>query len=190
MNKFKDFYNNRNGKMILFFSFYLIFFIFLGIFMKNLNNNKKQNETKENDTKIIEKITTYDISNLINNNYKYSITINDNGEEINFNGYKNAIDYANYENKYFFDIYNINQILKRSKFIDSNNLVLSYELNNSELNDILLTKKENGINKIDVTVNEKSEIQKIFMDLSQFMEKNYNVTINYIVGDMNENSPS
>ena len=190
MDKYKDWYNNRKGKMILFFGFYLIFFIFLGIYIRNLNANK-QIDSKKDETKIEEKITSYDISNLINHDYSYNINIIDNSETITFNGTKSNIDYGNYANKYFLDIYNINQLLKKSKFIDSKDLVLSYELNNSEINDILLTKKESGINKISVYVNEKTEVKKIVMDLSKYMEKErFEITITYLVGEDNENSPS
>ena len=54
-------------------------------------------------------------------------------ESITFEGTKDNIDYANYKNKYFLDIYNVNQLLKRSKYIDTiDGTVLKYELNNSE----------------------------------------------------------
>ena len=189
MEGFKDFYNNRNGKMILFFGFYLIFFIFLGIYMKNLDNKPKNNSQDQN--KIEDRITTYDISNLINNDYQYNVSILDNNDTIIFKGTKSNIDYANYSNKYFLDIYNINQLLKKSKFVNSDNLVLTYELNNSELNDILLTKAKEAINTIKVFVNENGEIEKIMMDLKNYFEKeNYQITIDYLIGDVNENSIS
>ena len=187
MEGFKTFYNEKKGKYILFFGFYLIFFIFLAIYIRSANANKPKDDTKKEDVVI----TTYDISNLINNNYNYNIEIIDNEEVIYFNGNKNNIDYANYENKYFLDIYNINQLLKRSKLTKSENYTLYYELSNNDLNDILLTNKENGVNEIDVFVNENGEINKIFFDLSKYFSKNiYQITINYIVGDNNENSPS
>lgn len=189
MDGFKDFYNNKNGKMILFFGFYLIFFIFLAFYMKSLNDNKTsvpKDEIKQEET-----ITTYDLSYLINNDYIYNIVITDNDDIITFNGTKNNIDYGNYSNKYFLDIYNINQLLKRSRLIGSKDLVLSYELLNSEINDILLTNKENGINKIDVLVNKTSQVEKITMDLSKYMEKEkYLVVISYKQGEQNENSVS
>ena len=189
MDGFKDFYNNRHGKAILFFGFYLIFFIFLAIYIRGLNTNNKN--TPKEETKVEEKITSYNLSNLINNDYKYNISIIDNEETITFSGTKSNIDYANYPNKYFLDIYNINQLLKKSKFIDSEDFVLSYELNNSEINDILLTNKKEGINKIYVNVNGKGEVNKILMDLTNYLEKDkYEIIINYLVGEENENSPS
>ena len=63
MEGFKDFYNNRNGKMILFFGFYLIFFIFLAFYIRGLDNNKNREIPKEEEN-IKEEITTYDISQL------------------------------------------------------------------------------------------------------------------------------
>ena len=188
MDNFKTFYNEKNGKAILFFGFYLVFFLFLFFYMRSYEANKPKEEKKEQE-QVEEKITTYDISNLINNDYTYTIEIFDNEEVINFNGTKNNIDYANYQHKYFLDIYNINQLLKRSTFVDSNNYILSYELNNSELNDILLTDRVDGKNKIDVYVNEKTEVNQIYLDLSNYLEKDkYQITISYIVGEENENS--
>ena len=188
MNKFKEFYNEKNGKMILFFGFYLIFFIFLAIYLRNIQNNQKVDPNKEN-INIEEKLTTYSINHLINNDYKYTIKILDNDEVINFNGTKSNIDYGNYQYKYFLDIYNINQLLKRSKLVDSDNEHLSYELTNKELNDILLTEKADNINNIDVYANEKTEVTKIILDFSKYLEKEkYVITVDYTWGEKNENS--
>ena len=184
---FKTFYNDKKGKYILFFGFYLIFFIFLAFYIRSMDANLPKEEPKE--TPVI--ITTYDISNLINNDYKYNIKINDDGEEVEFNGTKSNIDYANYSNKYFLDIYNINQLLKRSKQISSENNLLTYELLNSEINDILLTNREEGINKIEVYVSNKGEIEKIDFDLSSYLNKEkYEIMINYTMGEKDENSSS
>ena len=113
-------------------------------------------------------------------------------ESITFEGTKNNIDYANYENKYFLDIYNVNQLLKRSKYIDTiDGTVLKYELNNSEINDILLTQKPEGINKIEVYVNEETKVQEIILDLSNYFEKEFfHIEMFYTEVDNNENSPS
>ena len=190
MDGFKTFYNEKNGKYILFFGFYLIFFIFLAFYMRSLNANKPKEENKEQE-QVVEKITTYDISNLINNDYIYSIEINDNEEKINFNGKKSNIDYANYEHKYFLDIYNINQLLKRSKLVKSEDNILTYELSNKEINDILLTNKNDAVNKIDVYVNNKTEIIRIIFDLSNYLDKDvYQIIIDYNIGEYYENSAS
>ena len=189
MDKFKDFYYNKKGKYILFFGFYLIFFIIFGIYMHSLNNREVKEEKEE--TKIEEKITTYDISNLVNNEYNYIINIIDNDEIINFKGSKFNIDYANYDNKYFLDIYNINQLLKRSKLVKNENNIFTYELSNSEINDILLTETKDGINIIEVSVNYKGEVNKISIDLKEYLEKDkYQINISYMVGDKNEDSSS
>ena len=194
MDGFKTFYNDRKGKYILFFGFYLIFFIFLAIYIRTVRENKPVNENKE---EIVEKeITTYDISKLINNNYEYRFVVLDvdkdgSDNSATFAGTKNNIDYANFENKYFLDIYNINQLLKRSKYIGTENRVLKYELSNSEINDILLTQKKDGVNKIEVYVNENGEVFEIIMDLTNYFEKeNYVIEMIYTEVDENENSPS
>ena len=190
INNFKDWYNDKKGKYILFFGFYLIFFIFFGIYIRAVKDNKPVEEIKEEE-KQVEKITTYDISRLTSNDYSYIIEIIDNEELLNFNGTKSNIDYANYENKYFLDIYNINQLLKRSKLVDSNNNILTYELDNKEINDILLTNKKEGINKIMIYVDDKTEVNKISLDLSNYLDKDiYQINISYTVGDVNENSSS
>lgn len=189
MDNFKDWYGNKKGKYILFFGFYIVFFIFLGFYIKNSKIDQKE-ENKE-EVKQEEKLTTYNITNLINNNYKYEIEVNDNNIVTNFKGSKNNVDYANYSNKYFLDIYNINQLLKKSKFIGNYNNILKYELSNSELNEILITEKKDGINKIDVSIDKTGNINKIIMDLSNYLEKDiYEISITYIIGDNNENSIS
>lgn len=193
MDGFKTFYNDKKGKYILFFGFYLIFFIFLAIYIRTIRENKPIEKPKE---EVASKITTYDISNLINNDYKYMIKIIDydenSDESITFEGTKNNIDYANYKNKYFLDIYNVNQLLKRSKYIDTiDGTVLKYELNNSEINDILLTQKPEGINKIEVYVNEETKVQEIILDLSNYFEKEFfRIEMFYTEVENNENSPS
>ena len=188
MDKFKTFYNEKKGKYILFFGFYFFFFIFLAIYLRNIRANIQKEEVNEPEEVVV---NTYDISNLINNDYEYKIEIIDNDEIIYFNGKKSNVDYANFDNKYFLDIYNINQLLKRSKLVDSKNYVLTYELDNSILNDLLVTNKSDGINLIDVYVNKDTKINKIIFDLSNYFDKNnYQITIDYVVGDNNENSPS
>lgn len=190
MDNFKTWYSDKKGKYILFFGFYLIFFIFFGIYIRSAKDNKPKEDNKEKEVEV-EKITSYDISNLVNNDYNYEIEIIDDENLDSFKGTKSNTDYGNYSNKYFLDIYNINQLLKRSKLIDSENYILTYELPNKEINDILLKDKQDGINKIMVYVNEKGEVNKIYLDLTNYFEKDiYQITINYWVGDNNENSSS
>ena len=190
MDNFKSWYKERKGKYILFFGFYFFFFIFLAIYMRAINNDKKNNPSKEEAVEK-EKITTYSITNLISNDYNYEIVINDNEEIINYSGSKSNIDYANFSNRYFLDFYNINQLLKRSKFIDSKDYVLTYELSNKEINELLLTTKKDGKNKIEVYVNDDTEIERIVFDLSSYLEKDiYQIDIVYTIGENNENSSS
>lgn len=189
MDGFKKFYNERKGKHILFFGFYIIFFIFLAIYIGAMNSNRPIDNNKE---ETVEKgVTTYNISNLINNDYGYDIEIIDDENTYIYSGTKNNVDYANYEHKYFLDIYNINQLLKRSTLVSNQNYILTYNLSNKELNDILLTDRQDGTNNILVYVNTEGEITKINIDLSNYLEKDvYQITIDYKVGDNNENSPS
>ena len=186
MDNFKEWYGERKGKYILFFGFYLIFFIFLAVYMRSIRSNEVPEVIDE--PKVI---TTYDISNLVNNDYQYAIEINDNNEIIKFSGTKSNIDYANFENKYFLDIYNINQLLKRSKLINSENYVLTYELLNKDIDDILLTNSLDRANEIMVYVNEDGKVEKINLNLAMYMNKdNYQILIDYNIGEDNEDSSS
>ena len=65
MDGFKTFYNDKKGKYILFFGFYLIFFIFLAIYMRSMEAKKITDATyytpypltlSNNFTKIIKKV--------------------------------------------------------------------------------------------------------------------------------------
>ena len=190
MNNFKSFYNDKKGKAMLFFGFYLIFFIFVAIYFKS-NNINMTNTNKEEAIEEEKKLTTYNINNLVNNDFQYEIVIFDESDMKVFKGSKNNVDYDNYENKYFLDIYNINQLLKRSKYVNSDKYVLYYEISNSILNDILLTEKQDGVNKIEVHVDYNGGVEKISMDLSKYFGKEtFQINISYIVGEKNENSSS
>ena len=187
MDNFKEWYTERKGKYILFFGFYIIFFVFLAIMIRNADKKEPVEPPKEEEEE--KQILTYDITNLINNDYNYEIVVNDNEELITFKGSKNNVDYGSFENKYFLDIYNINQLLKKSKYIEGQNGVITYELSNSELNELLITEKEEGTNKIYVYVNEKNEVGSIILDLSSYLGKvKYEINIKYIIGETNENS--
>lgn len=179
--KFKDFYQSKRGRAILFFGFYLIFFLVLTIAFKNASNmdnkNKINNTNKESEIK--ENTSLYSMKNLLDNNFNYNIEVVDDDKIETFTGTKNNVDYNNFDNKYFFDIYNLNQLIKKSKFIKTEENVYYYEIENDTLNSILNVEKENGINKINVYAS-NSQVAKITLDLSEFMEKeNYRITISY-----------
>ena len=179
--KFKEFYQSKRGRAILFFGFYLIFFLVLTIAFKNASNmdnkNKVNNTNKESEIK--ENASLYSMKNLLDNNFNYNIEVVDDDKIETFTGTKNNVDYNNFDNKYFFDIYNLNQLIKKSKFIKTEENVYYYEIENDTLNSILNVEKENGINKINVYAS-NSQVEKITLDLSEFMEKeNYRIAISY-----------
>ena len=169
INAFKDFYLNKGGKTIIFFGFYLIFFGTLAIM---LNNNKSvvpsSDEVNSN---------TYSISK-ISSDYNYEIEIQDNNEIIHYQGTKNNIDYENNENKYFFDLFNINQLVKKSKYLNNDD-GLNYELYNNQLNELFNTEKADGINKIKIITDSKGNLIGVNLDLSSYLEKEYKVKIKY-----------
>ena len=54
-----------------------------------------------------------------------------------------------------------------------------------------MTDKPDAVNQIDVYVNNKTEIQKISLDLTNYFAKEvFQITIEFIVGENNENSAS
>ena len=183
IDKLKAFYNSKQGKSICFFGFYLIFFIVLAFILKN-RNNVVNDKTKNVDNKIEvkENVNSYDLTKIINSNFEYFYTINDNDEIKKFSGTKNNVDYLDFDNKYFLDIYNINQLIKKSKFIKNESNILSYELDNSVLNELLITDKT-GTSKIDVYVKNDNSVEKIILDLKEYFNKDkYEIILEYKEG--------
>ncbi len=152
MKKLKEFYQSKRGKSICFFGFYLIFFLVLSFFLQN------KSEVKTYDQKVI--TNTYSINKIASNNY--NIYINDNFF---------IRDFLSNEDNYFVDIYNVNKLIKKSKFLHRENNILNYELENSVLNELLNSEIKDNVNKIDVYVNNDNEVEKIILDLSNYFEK-------------------
>ena len=191
-DKIKVFYQSKRGRAICFFSFYLIFFLVLAIYLKQQQNVIKDEPKKE--TNVISNNQSnnktnndsfFDISKIVNSNYEYLYTVNDNNKIINYQGKRLNVDYLNFENNYFLDIYNVNQLIKKSKVISKEKNILHYELTNSVLNELLLTNKPEGLNMIDVYINDNKEVEKIVMDLKNYFEKEiYEITLEYKVGEL------
>ena len=184
-DKIKEFNDNKKLKAALFFGFYFFFFLFIAIYVRknNITINSSVDDNKEE--VVVEEIKTYSISNLIDNDYSYEFIINDNNDDIyNLN---NAENKDEYQYKYFLDIYNVNQIIKNSKHIETKDLVLSYETSNFLLSALIDKTILEGVSTFNVTVDNKGNLIKVVMDLSSLMEKDkYIITLNYKVGDANE----
>lgn len=170
MKKDKDIKNNRR-KAILFFGFYLVFFIILAISFKNYQNQsiKKDNNQKK------EEIT---IKSLFNHDFDYEFIVNDEDKITKFNGNKNNADYNDYENKYFLNYINLNQLMKKGKVVKMND-AKEYEIENSILNELLETERPMGINRL-MEKSTDSNLEITF-DLSQYMERDFVITLHYIV---------
>ena len=182
----KKTHQNKRLKATLFFAFYFFFFLFLAIYIKNNNISVFQNNMKDDKPSQNKVIKNYNID-WLSNNYKYQFIINDDGKEIVFKGEKDNIDYNDFENKYFLNLYNVNQIIKNSKHINSENNLLTYEVTNDNLNNLLNSKSNTGVNRIDVYVDDNTNLLKVIMDLSSYMQKEkYTITLSYQVGDSNE----
>ncbi len=172
MKKLKE---NKTLKYSLFFGFYLIFFVMLFIRLKN-DQIIKENDLKEQQELIIN--VDNPLTNILNSNYV--ITINDNLNIIKIN----KEDINSYDYYYFLDIYNVNKLIKKGKLINKNNNMINYEITNLELNNILGSNMEDGINKISINI-DNNKVINIILDLSNYFSKEV-FTITYEVGDNNE----
>lgn len=186
-NSFKDFYQNRGGKAIFFFGFYLIFFLVLASFIKSVQDTKeKSSNLLEENT--ISTITT--IHDLFENDFSYSFEIEDDDNIITFNGSKSSIDYNDYEYPYFLDYVNINQLIKKSKVTKAGQVMTYYELSNQTLNDILNTNMPDGVNTISEfygTGSQNEGTYTVILDLKEYMGKEkFMIKLNYKVGDKSE----
>lgn len=167
IDKFKGFYHNKNGKAILFFSFYAVFFLILAL---SLSKEKNNDIPKENNVSNFLSIS--DVINL--DNYKYSISVNDDGNLVNYYGSKKVIDYNDFEYKYFFEPTSINQLTKKG-IIKENN---QYEISNEVLNKLLNTEKNDGNNYLVIYPYEDKVVTNL--DLHEYMNKNiYSIEIIY-----------
>lgn len=178
---------NKKIRASIFFGFYFFFFLFLVVYIKN--NNLIDNSNKNIENKIEEKkeIKEYSIKYLTDNNYKYHYIINDDSKVIEFNGTKETIDYNDYEYKYFLDIYNVNQIIKNSKYLGTENNTLNYDIENKTLCSLTDIEEISGISKISVNVSDNHNLEKVIMDLSTYMKKDkYIITLEYEVGEDND----
>lgn len=196
-DKFKAFYQSRYGKMTLFFGFYFFFFLFL---ISNININNKTNQNNS-DTNInenngnnsnVSEPTTWKFDILLNDYYTYNYYINENGNNISFNGRLNETNQIveEYQYNYFLNLYNINQIIKKSKYLErielDNGYQYNYEVSNKSLGELLEIDGNfsNLFNKIVIYTNNNLIVSKIDLDLGSYMQElnNYNeykITLQY-----------
>ena len=180
INKVKE---NKKLKAALFFGFYFFFFLFIFICIGNskMSSNKSDANKKTEESG---EINRYSIKYLMDNDYKYTFSIEDNDTKIDFNGTKDIIDYKEFDNKYFLDIFNVNQMIKNSKYLNNDANTLNYEINNDVLSNLVGVQKVEGISKIIVYVKDNGDLYKVVLDLSSFMQKDkYLITLNYEVGE-------
>ena len=198
-NKFKKLFNReekdvspevKRKKMIVFFGFYIIFFIFLFIWLKS-NNVENTNTPIDEETSF-----TYKTDLIENNNYTYVYEIEENENVNTIRGIRDDENYevSEYKYKYFLDIYNIKKLIKNSKYlykIDNNNEIsYKYEIDNKTISNLLQNSKEieNGVNNILVYVDNNDNVYKIELDLSSYMVSineytKYHLTLYYGIGE-------
>ncbi len=178
INKIKE---NKKLKAALFFGFYFFFFLFLFTYIGNNNVSSKDNTDKTIEEK--EEIKEYSIKYLTDNNYIYHFIIDDDNKITEYNGTKENIDYTEFDNKYFLDIFNINQLIKKSKYINTTDSTMNYEISNDDISSLINNEKMEGISKINVHVT-NGNLDKVILDLSSYMQKEkYLITLNYEVGE-------
>ena len=179
MKKIDELFTKRQ-KAIAFFAFYLVFFIVLFIVINNRKQEKVIDVPKE------EKIdNTLYFENVLKMNFKYEIEIIDNLEIKTFIGTKDKVDYSEYENKYFLDIFNINQLIKKSKVIEKIGNYGKYSLANRELDELLGTESDEGENIIEV--NEEEKRLEIHIDLHEYLKKEiFTILLIYQEGETND----
>lgn len=175
INKIIAFFKSKKGKQIAFFSFYFVFFIFLGFYINDKDLIKDDNSKPE--PKVKEEKNYYETKNLENSDYTYKITINVNGKADILNGTRaNNQSIKEYEYANIIDLAEVKRVIKNAKFLEKTAYneetyqvnyeiktkdlakLFDYEINLETLNSIMLIVKEN------------SDLVKIELDFSNYMQ--------------------
>lgn len=174
LNKIIRFFKTKKGKSISFFAFYIVFFIFLGFYINNQDIPKEEEKPKE---EVLEKSDNYyETNNLENSDYLYKITIQNNSELEILNGSKsNNESIKNYKYYEFVDLNEIKRIIKNAKYLSkslysSDTYKVNYEIKTKDLFKLFNTENDlDSINNIVLTVKENSDLEKIELDFSNYM---------------------
>ena len=204
LEKIKEFLQIKSVRTTLFFGFYFFFFLFLFLNFdidsldtnkNNSSNNQTQTGNQDNSQNgnVNNQINSiWEFNTLIKDNYGYTYTINENGESIIFNGRVSEPNTLinNYQYNYFLNLYNINQITKKSKFINKNlfkdGYQFNYEISNKILGELLENSNvlEDKQNTITIYTNSNMVINKIELELTNLMQElnnynNYKIVLEY-----------
>ena len=164
---------NKTLKYSLFFGFYLIFFIFLGVYLNRMND-KINSPTQE------EKNGEYSLTALMDNSYQVEIREEEKSVVYNVSDLEaKSESYA-----YFGNIYNLNQLIKKSRFVEEKDHILYFLLNNKELNALLNTEMEEKDNEIKLLVNDERIVKEISLSLDNY----YGTAISIILKNSEEKS--
>ncbi len=170
---------DRKKKMILFFGFYFFFFLFLIIYLKS-SSNKKVNDIKDNSTNsaVTEKenntIDNYSLNNILNSDFNLKIIIEENDEKRSYVAEKSNLPEDKYN--YFFNIYNVNQLIKKGKLISRDDYTFVFEIDNSYINEIL-NNDISGNSIINLITDNKGNVYEIQFKLydNTLIKLNYEV---------------
>ena len=157
---------SKRKKAIIFFGFYLFFFLILF----STFNQKKVIETNLETTD--EKEKSYSIlyfNNVLKlDDFQYNFEIMVDEEVLSYHGTKKDTDYQESEYQYFFDIFNINQLLKKSKVLEKIDNYGKYRLDNQDLDASLKTSGHTGNTIIEIKEDKELEID---IDLHEYYQK-------------------
>ena len=175
MKKVEEILNNKKIKYSLFFGFYLIFFLVLALSFKNVRQEEINKVTEESEESIEAHLPYLD------NELQIEIEVHDEEKVLKYNANDSDYSYAK-----LFNLYNINQLIKKSKIIKKEDKSITYEISIEALNNLLAKENTNSINEMIVT-DFGNKTYMIEMDLHEYLEKeNYQIIINYKVGVRSE----
>lgn len=170
LSNIADRIKDRKGGLILFFGFYLIFFVFILLIIKNINDKVGPEPLK------------YSTNLLENSNYYYNYNVLDNENNLSFHGYN---DMPNEElNKYEYykllDLYSIKSLINNSKNMQADEMFL-YELSNTSLSEFLEETRdiEDLTNKIIILTDDNLNVIGFNIDLSNYFGYPYKIDASY-----------
>ncbi len=180
---------SKNGKIILFFGFYFIFFTVLIIMSRgaNIGSNSYTNSLYTNK----ENNTLYSFEKLNNEEYQYEYTIQENYEIKTYNN-DNIYEMTGYKYSHLLKLEEIKRIIKKSKFLNKtlysdNYYHLNFEIKTYELLELFNANNVDNasLNTLMVKTDLNGNVKEIEYDFSNYISvidediKIYKVVIKY-----------
>lgn len=179
INKIIDYLKTKKGKRISFFLFYFCFFIFLGFYINGQGVPNVKEELKE--PEIIESVNYYETHSLENSDYLYKITIQENDKLEILSGSKSNDDsIKNYKYYEFVQLNEIKRIIKNAKYLSkslysNNTYKVNYEIKTKDLCKLFnLENNLDDLNNIILTVKENGDLLNVELDFTNYMKNKDN----------------